>query len=270
MARDGPGLDGRGVARQARAVHGVVTASWWWRCSGSSAPGTASRCAGRPGCWSIATIAFVLANQAFGLLIIAWTANLRMSLGLGALIFGPAVAFSGVTFPLVAMPVGARIWAETLPLTHAMALIRAGVTVGAPETAGGPLLALALTTAIAFALALPRLPALLRDPELLGPGMRALGRAALRTLRTIGHDQEMLSLLVVASVFYSLFYPTPYLRQVLRDVPVLVVDRDQTPMSRRFARWLDATEGVAVTGRTRGPRGGAGGRARGHGWAASC
>ena len=80
--------------------------------------------------------------------------------------------------------------------------------------------------------------------------MRAIGRAALRTLRTITHEQEMLSLLVAASVFYSLFYPTPYLRQVLRDEPVLVVDRDHTPMSRRFARWLDATEGVAVTGRT--------------------
>jgi ABC-2 type transport system permease protein len=60
----------------------------------------------------------------------------------------------------------------------------------------------------------------------------------------------MLSVLVVASVFYSLFYPAPYVHQVLRDEPVLVVDRDHTPMSRRFARWLDATEGVAVTGRT--------------------
>jgi len=80
--------------------------------------------------------------------------------------------------------------------------------------------------------------------------MRALGRAAWRTLRTIAHEQEVLGLLVVASVFYSLFYPTPYLHQVLRDEPVLVVDRDHTPMSRRFARWLDATEGVAVAGRT--------------------
>ena len=60
----------------------------------------------------------------------------------------------------------------------------------------------------------------------------------------------MLALLLGASVLYSLFYPTPYLRQVLRDEPVLVVDRDHTPMSRRFARWLDASEGVAVTGRT--------------------
>ena len=80
--------------------------------------------------------------------------------------------------------------------------------------------------------------------------MRALGRAAWRTLHTIAHEQEVLSLLVVASIFYSLFYPTPYLHQVLRDEPVLVVDRDHTPMSRRFARWLDATEGVAVTGQT--------------------
>jgi len=80
--------------------------------------------------------------------------------------------------------------------------------------------------------------------------MKTLGRATLRLLRTIGHDKELVALLVVAAVFYSLFYPTPYLRQVLRDVPVIVVDRDHTPMSRRFARWLDASEGVAVAGRS--------------------
>ena len=80
--------------------------------------------------------------------------------------------------------------------------------------------------------------------------MTAIGRAARTTLRTIGRDPGMLALLGVASVFYSLFYPTPYLHQVLRDVPVVVVDRDHTPMSRRFARWLDASEGVAVAGRS--------------------
>jgi len=80
--------------------------------------------------------------------------------------------------------------------------------------------------------------------------MRALGRAVLRTLRIIGHDRAVLPILVGASVFYSLYYPTPYLGQVLRDVPVVVVDRDHTPLSRRFARWLDASEGVAVAGRS--------------------
>jgi ABC-2 type transport system permease protein len=80
--------------------------------------------------------------------------------------------------------------------------------------------------------------------------MNAIGRAALRTLHTIGHDKGMVALLGVASVFYSLFYPTPYLHQVLRDVPVVVVDRDHTSMSRQFARWLDASEGVSVAGRS--------------------
>ena len=116
----------------------------------------------------IATAAFVLATQAFALLIIARTADLRRSTSLGALIFGPAVAFSGVTFPLIAMPAGPRIWAETLPLTHAMVLVRAGVTVGAPEAAGSALLALALTAAIALGLTWRRLPALLHDPAYWG------------------------------------------------------------------------------------------------------
>jgi ABC-2 type transport system permease protein len=80
--------------------------------------------------------------------------------------------------------------------------------------------------------------------------MNALARAALRTLHTIGHDKGMVALLGLASVLYSLFYPTPYLHQLLRDVPVVVVDRDHTSMSRTFARWLDASEGVSVVGRS--------------------
>jgi ABC-2 type transport system permease protein len=116
----------------------------------------------------VATAAFVLASQAFALLIIALTADLRRAVSLGALIFGPAVAFSGVTFPLIAMPVGPRIWAQALPLTHAMALVRAGITVGTSEAAGGQLLALALTMVVALGLALPRLPVLLRDPKYWG------------------------------------------------------------------------------------------------------
>ena len=120
-------------------------------------PGTAFRCEGRSGCWSVATIAFVLASQAFAILIIGVDGKSEdRAWGWVRVIFGPAAAFAGVTFPLGAMPVGARIWAETSRSRTPSALTRAGIIVGAPETAGGPLLALALTTAIALGLALPR------------------------------------------------------------------------------------------------------------------
>src|SRR3989449_6101591 len=80
--------------------------------------------------------------------------------------------------------------------------------------------------------------------------MTALLRCFRATLRQIAREREVFTVLVGATVIYGLFYPTPYLRQVLRKVPVMVGDRDQTPLSRQLARWLDASEGVAISGRT--------------------
>ena len=80
--------------------------------------------------------------------------------------------------------------------------------------------------------------------------MTALLRCFRATLRQIAREREVFTVLVGATVIYGLFYPTPYLRQVLRKVPVMVVDRDQTPLSRQIARWLDVSEGVAIRGRT--------------------
>ena len=79
--------------------------------------------------------------------------------------------------------------------------------------------------------------------------MSPLVRCFQRTLRGIFHEKETLSILFGASVLYALFYPTPYIKQILRDVPVVVVDRDHSALSRQFTRWLDASEGAAVTGR---------------------
>ena len=80
--------------------------------------------------------------------------------------------------------------------------------------------------------------------------MTALVRCFRATLRQIAREREVFTVLVGATVIYGLFYPTPYLRQLLRKVPVVVVDRDQTPLSRQIARWLDASEGVAISERT--------------------
>lgn len=79
--------------------------------------------------------------------------------------------------------------------------------------------------------------------------MKALLGCAISTLRHILAQRGTIGVLLLGAIFYSLFYPSPYVRQVLRDVPVVVIDRDRTPLSRQVSRWLDASEGVRVLGR---------------------
>src|SRR6185295_16057660 len=80
--------------------------------------------------------------------------------------------------------------------------------------------------------------------------MSALMRCFRQTLRGIFRQKETLTLLVGGSVLYSFFYPTPYLNQVLRDLPVVVVDRDHSALSRQLIRWLDASEAASVSSRS--------------------
>ena len=80
--------------------------------------------------------------------------------------------------------------------------------------------------------------------------MSALVRCFRQTLRQIFREQETLILLFGASVLYAFFYPTPYLKQILRDLPIVVVDRDHTPLSRQLTRWLDASEAASVSSRS--------------------
>ena len=64
-------------------------------------------------------------------------------------------------------------------------------------------------------------------------------------------DPATLAVMVLAVLFYSLFYPMPYGREVITKVPVAVVDFDRTPLSRELSRMIDATEEVSVTRRPR-------------------
>ncbi len=59
---------------------------------------------------------------------------------------------------------------------------------------------------------------------------------ALRVFR----DPGALLILGGAVFLYAFFYPVPYLPQVLREVPVAVVDQDRTALSRQLVRMADA------------------------------
>ena len=67
--------------------------------------------------------------------------------------------------------------------------------------------------------------------------------------REFGHifrDRQVMLILVTTLVFYSFFYPLPYDNEVVRHVPITVVDLDNTSLSRNLVRMVDATESVAV------------------------
>lgn len=76
--------------------------------------------------------------------------------------------------------------------------------------------------------------------------MRGYAAAFAAELRTVRRDRGALLVLVGAVLLYAAFYPLPYLPEVLKEVPVAVVDADHSALSRRLVRMVDAHELVAV------------------------
>ena len=79
--------------------------------------------------------------------------------------------------------------------------------------------------------------------------MKAILRALRAELAAIFGDPQMLSVMVVSLAIYALIYPYPYRPELLREVPVAVVDLDNSAGSRQLARDIDASEAVAVVAR---------------------
>jgi ABC-2 type transport system permease protein len=50
----------------------------------------------------------------------------------------------------------------------------------------------------------------------------------------------------MAPLIYGLYYPQPYLGQILRKIPIAVVDNDQSDLSRSIVQTLDASGAVSV------------------------
>ena len=66
--------------------------------------------------------------------------------------------------------------------------------------------------------------------------------------RSILHSLPILLVLGGGIFLYGILYNYMYSPNVLRDVPVVVVDESQTPLSRHYIRLLDATPQVRVQG----------------------
>ena len=204
---------------------------------------------------AVSAALLIVAYQMIGCLMQLLARNLAVGLSLTGIIVSPAFGYAGVGFPVIAMGAFPRAWGAILPLRWYIQILFDQATRGAPlrETAEPFAYLCALTIGFA-ALVWLRFRALSRRGFLLpaedepAPTQPATGIAGAfqaewqRVLR----DRGVLGLFVLAPVLYSIFYPQPYLGQIVRNIPIAVVDQDNTDLSRGLIQALGAHDNLSV------------------------
>jgi ABC-2 type transport system permease protein len=201
---------------------------------------------------ALLVIAYLALGGFFQLLV----RNLATGMSLTAIICNPAFGFAGVGFPLIAMGEFPRLWGDALPLRWFMQILFDQAVRGLPPSSSiQPLLALGALAAGFFLLSWLRLRALARtapsrsaeetptNDAVSSPGV---GAAMFAEMRRVLNDRGVFGLFILAPVIYGLLYPQPYLGQILRRIPIAVVDRDHTELSRNLVQAVNADEATEV------------------------
>ena len=197
----------------------------------------------------------VIAYLSLGSLLQLLTRELAIGLSLTAIFCNPAFGFAGVGFPLLAMNAFAHFWGALLPLRWYIQILFDQAVRGLPASSSAePFIILGALAAVFFGLSWLRLSAIARTatrripepapaPALAGVGV---GDAMFAEMRRILNDRGVFGLIVMAPVLYGVLYPQPYLGQLLRKIPIAVVDQDHTEVSRDLVEALNADEAVTV------------------------
>ncbi|HPS12248.1 MAG TPA: ABC transporter permease [Prolixibacteraceae bacterium] len=82
--------------------------------------------------------------------------------------------------------------------------------------------------------------------KMIKTGLESTMNAFVEEMKTIFTDGGAILLLIVAVTIYPVVYSIAYKNNVVRDIPVAVVDLDRSQLSRQMSRMLDATKEVAV------------------------
>jgi ABC-2 type transport system permease protein len=204
----------------------------------------------------------IVAHLSLGALLQLVTGELATGLGLAGLFVSPAFGYAGVGFPTVGMNAFAQTWSAILPLRWYMAVLLGQAARGLPVSESAvPFAALAGLALLYAGLALLRMASLKRkgrfetaapsdQPEIsaTSPGIGGAFKAEWR--RVLG-TRSAFSLLLLAPLVYGVYYPQPYLNQILRKLPIAVVDNDLSELSRRIVETLDASGALSVVVRAR-------------------
>jgi ABC-2 type transport system permease protein len=204
----------------------------------------------------------IIAYLSLGALLQLLARDLATGLGLAGLIASPAFGYAGVGFPTIGMNAFAQTWSAILPLRWYMAVLLGQAARGLPVSDSAVPFAVLAGLAVLFAgLALLRMASLTRKGwfETARPAEqpeaeetpRGIGGAFKAEWRRVLGTRSAFTLLFLAPLIYGIYYPQPYLNQILRKLPIAVVDNDLSDLSRRMVETLDASGALSVAVRAR-------------------
>jgi ABC-2 type transport system permease protein len=198
----------------------------------------------------------IIAYLGMGALMQLLARDLVTGLSFTSVIVSPAFGYLGVGFPILGMNTFAQIWSSFLPLRWYMAVLFGQAARGLPvQDSAKPFVALAALASLYTLAAFLRLHAIggamVRSPVLPEPVpisllSRGVGGAFAAEWGRVLSTRAAFTLLVVGPVLYGIYYPQPYLTQILRKVPIAVVDNDLSELSRRIVETLDASGALRV------------------------
>lgn len=125
-------------------------------------------CNGSGAMLAAATLLLITAYQSLAVMLVALTADLRLSLSLGGGYGVLAFSFSGLTFPLTGMWLSAHVLSVIFPFTAYMRIMIDQLLRGAPVRYSLPDAGILLLFTLAPLCALPRLKRVCTDPKYLG------------------------------------------------------------------------------------------------------
>jgi ABC-2 type transport system permease protein len=202
----------------------------------------------------------IIGYLALGALMQLLVRDLATGLGLTGIIVSPAFGYAGVGFPAFGMNAFAQAWGAILPVRWYMAVLLGQAARGLPlSESARPFAALATLAVLYSLLAFLRLRAVARSvtrspaapaPVAAAAAPRGIGGAFVVEWQRVLALRGAFILLVVAPLVYGVFYPQPYLNQILRKIPIAVVDNDLSELSGRIVQTLDASGAVKVAVRT--------------------
>jgi ABC-2 type transport system permease protein len=198
----------------------------------------------------------IIGYLALGALLQLVARDLATGLSLTGLVVSPAFGYAGVGFPILGMNAFAESWGALLPLRWYMAVLLGQAARGLPvQESARPFAVLAALATLYTLLALLRLRAVgasitreatAQVPAEAPAAPRGVVGAFAAEWRLVLATRGAFALLFLAPLIYGVYYPQPYLTQILRKIPIAVVDNDLSELSRSIVQTLDASGAVRV------------------------